>query len=226
VPPRRFTRADFARPAIDLAPALLGAVLVHHPPGSPPLRARIVETEAYTGPLDRACHAFANRRTPRTEPMFARPGTTYVYFTYGMHHCFNIVCGKVGEPTAVLIRAAEPLEGLDNLRTARTARPGTARHNTAPPPDAALLRGPGNLCRALGLTLAHNALDLATHPALFVERANLTPAERASVRVTPRIGVAGAGQEWAAAPLRWVLSTSPAASGTRAQNTGPGIASS
>ena len=105
--PRSFLAVDPEK----LARRLLGQRLVRTLGDGTRLAGIIVETEAYLGVRDRAAHSFGGRRTPRNESMFARPGTAYVYFTYGMHHCVNVVCGRRDEPVAVLIRALEPVEG-------------------------------------------------------------------------------------------------------------------
>jgi DNA-3-methyladenine glycosylase len=134
------------------APALLGAYLVRGD-----LRCRIVETEAYRTPDDPACHAYRSR-TPRNEPMFGPPGRAYVYFTYGNHHMLNVVAHADGIAAAVLIRAAEPLEGLAEMaRRRRQTRP------------EALLSGPGKLCQAFAIGPSDNRCDLFhpdTHHAL------------------------------------------------------------
>ncbi len=161
-----------ARDPVKVARALLGMDLVHLHQGR--LRAgRIVETEAYVGPHDLACHS-SKGRTPRTEVMFGPPGHAYLFLVYGMHLCVNVV---VGEGAAVLIRALEPLEGLEDLRT----------------------DGPGRLTRALGLTLKLNARPLDEAP-LFVARG--VPVPPRHIEASPRIGVDYAG-EWAAKPLRF-----------------------
>ena len=169
--PRKF----YATGPRALARALLGRVLVHDDPVAGRLAGRIVETEAYGGAGDPASHA-ARGETPRNRVMFGPPGHAYVYFTYGMHHCFNIVCGQVGRPMAVLVRALEPLVGHGAM---------AKRRGRADPER--LARGPGALAQALGLTRAHDALDLTRGP-LFV--ADL-PARRdghAAAR-GPRVGL-------------------------------------
>ncbi|MGQ0627805.1 MAG: DNA-3-methyladenine glycosylase [Phycisphaerales bacterium] len=198
--PPRWSRASFAHPADHLARALLGCTLVRLIKGDEPLRARIVETEAYLGIADKACHSFAGRRTPRVEPMYGPPGTAYVYSTYGMHHCLNIVCGKVGEPIAVLLRAAEPISGLPAMRRHRAAR------SFATLPDRDLCRGPGRLCLAFALTSADSGRDFSTDPALFIEPPP-RGLSRGPVLVGPRVGIAGA-EEWTTAPLRFALADS------------------
>lgn len=199
---RRLSRRSYATDAATLAQRLIGCVLVTQIDGVR-TAGRIVETEAYLGPEDKAAHAVAWRRTPRTEPMFGPPGTAYVFLTYGMHHCFNAVCGEEGFPTAVLVRALEPLEGL-NTMAERRARP-VARRPLRP---TDLCSGPAKLCRALAIDRSHTAQDLTRHPDLWIEpRGNrlLRPEDLVN---TTRIGVDYAGA-WAQAPLRWYLRDSP-----------------
>jgi DNA-3-methyladenine glycosylase len=151
---------------------------------------RIVETEAYLGEQDLACHAAAGR-TRRTEPLYGPPGTSYVYFIYGVHWCFNAVTRATGLPSAVLVRAIEPISGLELMRSRRAA----ARRDTD------LTNGPGKLCAALGIDARHNALPLDRAPVLIRQGAAI-PEHR--VLVTPRIGI----RECADWPLRWFVSDS------------------
>lgn len=176
----KLPRAFYAREAELLAHDLIGTILVHRVNGNE-RRARIVETEAYVGCHDLACHA-AKGRTGRTEVMFGQPGHAYVYLIYGIHDMLNIVSGAVGVAQAVLIRAAEPLDGWD-----------------------ANLTGPGNLAKRLGITRRNNGVDL-TGEALFL----LASAEAAPPRIerTRRIGVDYAKQ-WKDAPLRFIDAGSP-----------------
>ena len=180
--------AFFRRPAPEVARALLGQVLVRVD-GGVRRAVRLVEVEAYHGEADRASHA---RRgpTPRSAVMFGGPGVAYVYLIYGQSHCLNVVTGRPGEPSAVLLRAGEPLEGC--------------LHST---------RGPGNLCRALGVTWArHDALDL-TGAELFLEAGAPPPAAR--VVTTPRVNVESAGPRWAGRRWRFAVKGSPWVSGPR-----------
>lgn len=158
----------------------------------------IVETEAYIGEHDLACHAAAGRTT-RTAPLYGPPGMSYVYFIYGMHWCFNAVTRKAGAPSAVLIRALEPVAGMGLMRKRRRA----ARR------DADLTNGPGKLCEALGVTGRHNAMPLQ-RPPLIIREGTRVPAGR--IVLTPRIGIRQAA-DW---PLRWFIAGNPCVSRTPA----------
>lgn len=208
---RRWSRRDFARPSPALARALLGMLLVRRLDSGELLAGRIVETEAYCGVKDRAAHSFGGRRTPRNQAMYSRPGTAYVYFTYGLHHCVNVVCGAEGEPVAVLLRALEPVLGLASMTRFRAAT--TA--GKSPIPLRRLCRGPACICQAMGLTLEHNGLDLAADTRLWIaDPAGLPRVHSRSVVRTPRIGVDYAG-DWASRPLRWAIADHPCVSGPR-----------
>ena len=179
-------RAFYDRDTLAIARDLLGCRLVHD---SPRGRAagRIVEVEAYHGEEDPACHAAAGR-TARTAPLYGLPGYAYVYFIYGMYHCFNAVTRAEGHPSAVLVRALEPLEGLDLMRQRRASR----RRGRGAVPDRELANGPGKLCDALGISLAENRADLIASP-LRIESG-----ERPHAIVwTPRVGISvGTDRFW------------------------------
>lgn len=168
----RLPRSFYARPADVVAPDLLGKVIVVRS-GTDDVRARIVETEAYVGEQDLACHA-SRGRTRRTQTLYRPPGTVYVYLIYGMYHLFNVVTAEEGEPHAVLVRAVEPLSRL-----------------------AARTDGPGRWTRAFGIDLRHNGIELFAPP-ITVEDG----AAPARMVVGPRIGVEYAGP-WKDAPLRF-----------------------
>lgn len=198
----RWSRADLAIAPELLAPALLGQTLVRTLPDGTRLSGTIVETEAYLGARDLAAHSAGGRRTARNEVMYGPPGLAYVYFTYGMHHCFNVVCGAPEEPVAVLIRAMAPLEGIDRMRAHRIARAGRSIV------DREIASGPARLCQALSIDRALNGIDLVTSEELFIERAGDGATADGPVQSGPRIGVAYAG-EWARVELRWWLAASP-----------------
>lgn len=188
--PTKLPRAFFARPAIEVARGLIGAILVRRVEGRR-LRARIVETEAYVGPHDLACHA-AKGRTARTEVMFGPGGRAYVYLIYGLHDMLNVVTGPRGHGEAVLLRAAQPLGGWE-----------------------ADLGGPGRLAKALGITRADNGLSV-TSPALhFLADSGRRP----RIEVTKRIGIDYAGP-WKDAPLRFLLAQPPLTNTPRAKSRG------
>lgn len=183
--PEVLPRSFYERPTLEVARALLGQTLVYRQQ-----RCRIVETEAYWGPDDRASHA-GQGRTKRSEIMFGPAGYAYIYIIYGMHHCLNIVTEEEGFPAAILIRAAEPLG-----------------------------RGPGVLCRELGLTREQNGADVTGGSELRVEPG---PPVEEQVLTSPRIGVDYAG-EWALKPWRFYLNGNPWVSKLRRTAT-PGKAS-
>jgi len=146
----------YRRPTLDVTRDLIGKVLVYRSPLGTTAGA-IVEVEAYIGEDDPACHA-APGPTTRNAPLYGPPGRAYVYLNYGLHDMMNAVTEDVGHPAAVLIRALEPLEGIDLMRRRRSKAPW--RKGKPPVPDHELCRGPGNLCRAMGITLADNQRPL------------------------------------------------------------------
>jgi len=154
----------YARPTLDVARDLLGKVLVHQSADGL-TSGMIVEAEAYIGEDDPACHAAAGR-TPRNAPLYGPPGLAYVYLNYGLHDMVNAVTEADGHPAAVLIRALEPLEGLPLMRRRRAQAPW--RKGKGAVPDHELCRGPGNLTRAMGITLADNLRPL-THGPLTIQ---------------------------------------------------------
>ena len=188
-----FTRQD----VVKISQELLGKFLVTAIDGQV-TAGKIVETEAYRAPEDKASHAWNNRRTPRTEIMFARGGFTYVYLCYGIHHLFNVVTGAENMPHAVLIRAIEPTDniavilqrrGFDKLKPQLSA-------------------GPGVMSSALGITTRHNALSLVDSPqTIWIEDRGID-IEPAQIQSGPRVGVAYAGEcaDW---PWRFWIKDSP-----------------
>ena len=190
-------REFYDRDTEIVARELLGAVLECHSADGI-TSGRIVETEAYIGEHDLACHAAAGH-TPRTAPLYGSPGTAYVYFIYGMYWCFNAVTRAEGQPSAVLVRALEPLDGVGLMRRRRP----TARR------DVDLTNGPGKLCLALGIDGRLNCHTLRQKP-LVIRRGIDVPDEK--VTVTPRIGITQSA-DW---PLRWFVSDNPYVSKTPA----------
>ena len=188
----KLPRSFYDRPTLDVARDLLGKVLVHDRRGVRTSGA-IVEVEAYIGEADPACHA-APGPTPRNAPMYGDPGHAYVYLNYGIHWMVNIVTESRGSPAAVLIRALDPIDGLQVMRRRR----GVVTR------DHDLCRGPGNLTKALGITLAENHADLLGSR-LYLEDRGLQPG---SIAWGPRIGI-NVGKEH---PWRAWVSAHPAVS--------------
>lgn len=206
----RLPRDFFARDAKVVARALLGAHVVvraprasrddDDPPGGGVRVGRIVETEAYCGPEDLACHARAGL-TKRTRTLYGPPGHAYVFLIYGMYDCFNVVCFGEGKGHAVLVRAVEPVLGVD---------------------AGVRADGPGRLTRALGITRAHDGVDIVDGDAISL--APRPPGVRVRVRTTPRVGVAYAG-EWADRPWRYLDAASRGASRPSPRTIGRGTTS-
>jgi DNA-3-methyladenine glycosylase len=170
---RRLPRSFFRRPVTEVAPDLLGRVLVRELPDGTRLAVRLVETEAYRRD-DAASHSFRGP-TARTATMFGPPGHLYVYFTYGMHHCMNAVTGSPEGASAVLLRAGEPLLGIEEMRRRRDGRDLVD-----------LCRGPARLCQALGVDRALDGADLIRGDAVWIG-AGSPPA--GPIVTTPRIGI-------------------------------------
>jgi len=183
----------------SVAKALIGKILVTSFNGIT-TAGRIVETEAYNGITDKASHAWSGRRTKRTETMYAAGGISYVYLCYGIHHLFNVVTNEAEVPHAVLLRAVEPVLGIETM----LKRTGKLK------PDDTLTRGPGNMSRALGIEVKHNAVSL--HSAeLFIADDGFT-VKPSHIIATPRIGVDYAGED-AMLPYRFILKDNPYVSG-------------
>ncbi|XP_012661237.1 DNA-3-methyladenine glycosylase [Otolemur garnettii] len=193
----------FDQPAVTLARAFLGQVLVRRLPNGTELRGRVVETEAYLGPEDEAAHSRGGRQTPRNRGMFMKPGTLYVYIIYGMYFCMNV--SSRGDGACILLRALEPLGGLETMRQLRsTLRKGTACRILK---DRELCSGPSKLCQALAIDKSFDQRDLAKDEALWLERGSLGPSEQAVVAAA-RVGIGYSG-EWAQKPLRFYIQGSP-----------------
>ena len=188
--PRCFYRRD----PVTVARTLLGQKLVHIVHGQR-IGGIIVETEAYLGIADKAAHSYGGRRSPRNATMWCDGGYCYVYFTYGMHHCANVVAGRPGEPVAVLLRALEPVEGIDSMQTLRGRRQD-------------LCAGPARLCQALAVDRALDGIDLVTSDHLFIERQRRQVYPSSKIVAAARVGVDYAGT-WARQPLRFYLVGNP-----------------
>lgn len=191
---RPLPRAFYDRHPITVARAVLGRLLVFDGPDGR-LAGRIVETEAYRGARDAASHAYRGR-TARNAVMFGPPGHAYVYFIYGVHFCLNLVTEQSGSSSAVLVRALEPVLGIDAMRSRR----GAVRVHD-------LARGPGNAARAFGLGRAHNGLDLVAGPLWLSDRAPRRAGHR--IGAGPRIGIRKAVE----LPWRFYLAGHPSVSG-------------
>lgn len=208
---RRLERAFLARPELEVAPGLLGCTVWHGDVGI-----RLTEVEAYAGGRDPGSHAYRGR-TARNAVMFGPAGHLYCYFTYGMHHCLNVVCASTGESSAVLLRAGEVIAGEERVRERRT---GTRRA----PAFRDLARGPARLCRALGLDLAINGADLcAADSVVWLEGPAATAdagdgPDRAGrggpvrIRTGPRVGLRGPGGDGTTYPWRFWLADEPTVS--------------
>ena len=189
--PREFyTRADVLAVARDL----LGKKLVVPTRSGARVAGLIVETEAYRGPEDRASHAFGGRRTQRTETMYGNGGTAYVYFIYGMYNQFNVVTNVADTPHAVLVRALEPLEGLDVIRRRRRGRS-----------EYEMTSGPGRLCIAMGIDRGLDKADLLGDRVWIEEGVSISPRQIAR---GPRIGIDYA-EKWVSKPWRFWIKDNP-----------------
>lgn len=191
---RKLPRSFYNRPTLQVARELLGKTICYRSSRGE-LSARIVEAEAYIGEDDPACHA-APGRTRRNEVMYGKPGFSYIYFIYGMYYCFNIVTEREGYPAAVLLRAAEPEQGLEIMRE-------NSPHSGA----QSILSGPGKFCRAFGLTTRQSGINL-TGAELFLRDDG---AEAGKITVTNRIGI----RKGAELPYRFFLTESTAVSARR-----------
>ncbi|HLX93332.1 MAG TPA: DNA-3-methyladenine glycosylase [Puia sp.] len=167
---------------VQIARELLGKILVTNFSGMR-TSGRIVETEAYAGVIDKASHAFGGRRTRRTEVMYGRGGSAYLYLCYGIHHLFNVVTNKKNVPHAILVRALEPLEGIP-IMLARTKKKNM---------DYSLTRGPGNVSKALGLFTRHSGTNLLEDEVFIADDGFELSSEE--IEATRRIGVDYAGED-------------------------------
>lgn len=187
----KLERSFYEQSTVEVARELLGKHLVRkHPDGT--TVGRIVETEAYVGPDDKACHA-SRGRTPRTEIMFGPAGHAYIYFVYGFHHMLNIVTEQVDFPAAVLIRAVEPIAGIELMKQ---------RRGTEQPRN--LASGPGKLCEAFAIDRSLNGSDICGRVLYIRDDGELT----AGIVTSPRVGVDYAGK-WKHKPWRFLISGNP-----------------
>lgn len=185
-------RSFYERSTLTVAKDLLGKLFVHETPLGM-TAGKIVETEAYMGPEDKASHAFGNLRTKRTEAQFGPKGHAYIYFVYGMHYCFNVTSGIIpGKPDAILVRALEPVLGVDIM----IKRRDISDRNTTN-----LTNGPGKLCKAMGMSTKQNGADLCAPP-LHIDGGQRI--RKIEIVQTTRIHVDYAG-EWKYAPWRFFV---------------------
>lgn len=176
---RKLKAGFFKRPSLVVAPKLLGKILVHNTPDGV-LSGIIVEVEAYGGIEDAASHA-SKGKTERNNVMFRAGGAFYVYFTYGSHYCCNVVTGKDGEGEAVLIRALEPLQGIDTMRVNRNLTDAANRKELL-----LISNGPGKLCQALGITKEQNGLSLEEDRVYITEGLRIKPE---NICTSERVGI-------------------------------------
>ena len=177
------SRDFYDRPTVTVARELLGKRICRTVDGQIRLVCTIAETEAYVGPIDKACHAYNYKRTARTETLFARPGTAYIYFIYGMYHCLNLVTEPEGTPCAVLIRGGIPEDGIEWMTRNRFGKEPDVLNSYQ---RRNFLNGPGKLCQALQLTRQQNGLDLTDPGGELVICDGPAPAD---IRVGERIGI-------------------------------------
>jgi DNA-3-methyladenine glycosylase len=186
-------RTFFDRPATQVAPDLLGCVFWSNGPGGL-VAVRLTEVEAYEGETDPASHSFRGR-TARNAVMYGPPGHAYVYFTYGMHYCANLVCRAPGHASAVLLRAGQVIDGID---LAMSRRPGGQR-------DRDLARGPGRLCQALAIDRTWDGMDACSPGSALGISPSVSVPAAADIRTGPRVGISKAADR----PLRFWLAGDP-----------------
>ncbi|MDD4503990.1 MAG: DNA-3-methyladenine glycosylase [Clostridiaceae bacterium] len=192
----KLNRDFYLRDALVVAKDLLGKQLVHETQDYR-IVGRIVETEAYLGPIDKASHAYGGRRTSRTEVMYNIGGTSYVYLIYGVYHCFNVVTEPKDKASAVLVRALEPVEGVEHMSKLRY---GIEPSLLSPKQKLGLCNGPGKLCIALGIGKAENGLNLCGST-LYINDAKNEPL---NIKTSPRINIDYA-EEYKDKPWRFYI---------------------
>ncbi|MBU3114250.1 DNA-3-methyladenine glycosylase [Clostridium lacusfryxellense] len=178
----RLTREFYSRETLIVAKDLLGKILVHEVNGVI-LRGKIVETEAYIGSIDKACHAYGGKRTPRVETLYGIPGIAYVYFIYGMYHCFNVITKEEGSPEGVLIRAIEPIDEFNEMAKLRFNK---YYNELTKAQIKNLTTGPSKLCIAMNINKGNNNQDLCTSD-LYIE--DPVENENLSIIEAKRIGI-------------------------------------
>lgn len=199
---RKIQKSFYVREdVLQIAQELLGKIIITQIDGMLTV-ARIAETEAYAGITDKASHAWNGRRTNRTEIMYAEGGKAYVYLCYGIHHLFNVVTNAVDIPHAILIRGAEPVQGID-IMLERTKKKKA---------DLTLTRGPGNLSKALGILTAHSGVSLLSKEIFIADDGYVL--NKKYIISTPRIGVDYAAED-ALLPYRFIIKDNPYVSGKK-----------
>ncbi|HEY8803899.1 MAG TPA: DNA-3-methyladenine glycosylase [Clostridium sp.] len=178
----RLTREFYSRETLQVAKELLGKTLIHEVNGVE-LRGMIVETEAYIGSIDKACHAYGGKKTPRVETLYGMPGIAYVYFIYGMYHCFNVITKEEGYPEGVLIRAIQPIEGLDAMSKLRFKKD---YNELTKAQIKNLTTGPSKLCIAMNINKDNNKQDLCASK-LYIEDSG--EKENVTIIEAKRVGI-------------------------------------
>jgi DNA-3-methyladenine glycosylase len=185
-------RSFYERDTLKVAKDLLGKLLIHET-SEGTTAGKIVETEAYMGPEDKASHAYGNLRTRRTEAQFGPKGHAYIYFVYGMHYCFNVTSGTIpGKPEAILVRALEPVSGAELMKKRRNLSNGNMTN---------LTNGPGKLCKAMGMSTKQNGIDLTVRPLHIDDEETV---ELSNIVETTRVNVDYA-DEWKNSPWRYCI---------------------
>jgi len=203
-------RGFFGRPAQEMAPGLLGCVLRHDTPDGA-VAVLLTEVEAYAGAADAASHAFRGR-TARTAVMFGEPGHSYVYFTYGMHFCVNLVCLPEGTASAVLLRAGRVIEGAALAASRRYAGRAAGPETSGPAGERDLARGPARLCQALGIDRSLNGADVCDPASPLRVSGPAQVVGTADIDSGPRVGVSRAAE----VPWRFWIAGEPTVSPYRA----------
>ncbi|MBZ9634523.1 DNA-3-methyladenine glycosylase [Clostridium sp. FP1] len=178
----KLTREFYAKETLQVAKELLGKVVVHQVNGVK-LKGKIVETEAYIGSIDKASHAYGGKKTPRLEALYGKPGIAYVYFIYGMYHCFNVITKEEGSPEGVLIRAIEPIDGIEEMSKLRFNK---VYNELTKAQFKNLSSGPSKLCIAMNINKENNKQDLCAGN-LYIEES--MDKEKIEIIEAKRIGI-------------------------------------
>lgn len=192
----KLDREFYLQDTLTAARELLGKFIVHETSGYK-IVGKIIETEAYIGPEDKASHSYGGRRTARNEVMYRRGGVAYVYFIYGMYYCFNVVTEEEGKPAAVLVRALEPVEGMDVMSRFRY---GMEYNGLSPRQKINLANGPGKLCSAMSIGRAENGFDLCGNKLYICEGSG----ESFEIKTSTRVNISYAG-EYVNKPWRFYI---------------------